>query len=319
MNSAKSPAPGPANEMTFAVRRFFSSLLVIFCVASLTFLLARLMKGGPFDREREMPAHLKGELEAKYKLSGSLWQQYLAFVGDLAQGDLRVSTKYRDWRVSELLAQKMPTSIALGLAAFVLAAGGGVFLGAWAALRSDSWVDISAMFASLAAISVPAFVVGPLLIAVFSLWLGWLPVGGWGSAKQLILPAICLAAPYVAYVARLMRNSLIETLRADFMRTAKAKGVGEWSALARHAMKVAILPVVSFLGPLAANLLTGSMVVESIFNIPGAGGIFVNAIQNRDVMLLVGAVILYSALLVLFNFIVDVSYSFLDKRIKLHG
>jgi oligopeptide transport system permease protein len=304
---------------SFTLRRLFSSLLVLFCVASLTFLLARMMKGGPFDRERELPAHLKGMLEKQYKLDGSLWDQYKAFVADLARGDLRASTKYRDWRVAELLWQKMPTSLALGACAFVIAAVGGVFAGAWAAMRKDTWIDFTAMFGALAAISVPAFVLGPLMIAVFCIWLGWFPVGGWGMIKQIPLPALCLAAPYVAYVARLMRNSLIEVLRSDFMRTARAKGVGEWEALARHAMKVAVLPVISFLGPLAANLLTGSMVVEAIFNIPGGGSIFVNAIQNRDVMLLVGAVIVYSFLLVFFNFLVDVAYSLLDKRIQLHG
>ncbi len=305
--------------LAFAFRRLLSSLLVVFCVASLTFLLARAMKGGPFDRDRPMPEHLKGELEAKYKLGGSIWQQYTAFVADLLRGDLRVSTKYRDWRVDELLAQKMPISLALGFAAFLIAAGFGILTGAWAAMRRDTWVDFWAMFGSLLAISVPAFVAGPLLIAIFGIWLGWLPIGGWGTAAQLVLPAVCLAAPYVAYVARLMRNSLIEVLRSDFMRTAKAKGVGEWRAVRSHAMKVAILPVISFLGPLAANLLTGSMVVESIFNIPGAGAIFVNAIQNRDAMLLVGAVVVYCGLLVFFNFIVDITYSLLDKRIKLHG
>ena len=303
----------------FAVRRLISSLLVIFCVASLTFLMARMMKGGPFDRERPMPEHLKGELEAKYELSGSIWQQYTAFVSDLLQGDLRVSTKYRDWRVSELLGQKMPVSLSLGAVAFMIAAFGGVSIGAWAAMRKDTWIDFSSMLASLMAISIPSFIAGPLMIAVFGIWLGWLPVGGWGSLVQIILPAICLAAPYMAYVSRLMRNSLIEVLRADFMRTARAKGLSEWRATGRHAMKVALLPVISFLGPLAANLLTGSMVVESIFNVPGAGTIFVNAIQNRDVMLLVGAVIIYCALLVFFNFIVDVIYTILDKRIQLHG
>lgn len=303
----------------FIVRRLVSSIVVMFCVASLTFLLARMMKGGPFDRERELPEHLKGQLEEKYKLNGTLWQQYQAFIIDLARGDLRASTKYRDWRVDELLLQKMPTSLALGACAFLISALAGVFAGAWAAMRKDSWIDVSCMLAALASISVPTFVLGPLMITILSIWLGWLPVGGWGQASQLLLPALCLAAPYAAYVARLMRNSLIEVLKTDFMRTARAKGLGEWEAVARHAIKVALLPVVAFLGPLAANLLTGSMVVESIFNIPGGGTIFVNAIQNRDVMLLVGAVILYSFLLVFFNFVVDLVYSLLDKRIHLHG
>jgi oligopeptide transport system permease protein len=175
------------------------------------------------------------------------------------------------------------------------------------------------MFTALLFISVPTFITGPALVAVFGLWLGWFPIGGWGEWRHLVLPACCLAAPYVAYVARLMRNSLLEVMKSDFLRTARAKGLSLSQAVIRHAMKVALLPVVSFLGPLAANLFTGSMVVESVFDISGAGSVFVNSIQNRDVMLLVGAVIVYCLLLVLFNFVVDVMYSFLDKRIKVYG
>jgi oligopeptide transport system permease protein len=292
---------------------------VLFCVASLTFLLARSMKGGPFDRERPVPEHLKGELEKKYKLSGSLWEQYTAFVADLLRGDLRVSTKYRDWSVTEILAQKMPTSFLLGGTAFLIAAVLGVTLGTYAAIKRGSLGDAGAMFSALLFISVPTFITGPALVAVFGLWLGWFPIGGWGEWRQLVLPACCLAAPYVAYVARLMRNSLLEVMKSDFLRTARAKGLSLSQAVIKHAMKVAILPVVSFLGPLAANLFTGSMVVESVFDISGAGSVFVNSIQNRDVMLLVGAVIVYCVLLVLFNFVVDVMYGFLDKRIKVYG
>jgi oligopeptide transport system permease protein len=305
--------------LTFALRRLVASVAVLFCVASLTFLLARSMKGGPFDRERPMPEHLKGELEKKYKLGGSLWEQYTAFVADLLRGDLRVSTKYRDWSVAEILAQKMPTSFVLGGTAFLIAAGLGVTVGTYAAIRRGQLADTASMFSALLLISVPTFITGPALVGVFGLWLGWFPIGGWGHWKQLILPACCLAAPYVAYVARLMRNSLLEVMKSDFLRTARAKGLTLSQAVVRHAMKVAILPVVSFLGPLAANLFTGSMVVESVFDISGAGSVFVNSIQNRDVMLLVGAVIVYCILLVLFNFVVDIIYGFLDKRIKIYG
>ena len=175
------------------------------------------------------------------------------------------------------------------------------------------------MFGALLSISIPSFISGPFLIAIFALWLGWLPVGGWGTVSQMILPSLCLAAPYIAYVARLMRNSLLDVLKSDFLRTARAKGLTETQAVVRHAVKVAILPVVTFLGPLAAHLLTGSMIVESVFNISGAGMIFVNSIQNRDVFLLGGAVIVYCVLLVLFNLFVDVIYTLLDKRIKLYA
>ncbi len=305
--------------LSFLLRRAFSSVIVIFCVISITFVLARITKGGPFDKEKEPPPHIKEALLTRYKLNGSVWDQYTAYVGSLVRFDLGLSTRYRDWRVSELLRQKMPNSFALGSLAFVIASCAGVFLGSLAAMKKDTWIDRSAMFGALLSISIPSFISGPFLIAVVALGLGWLPVGGWGTFQQMILPAICLAAPYIAYVARLMRNSLLDVLKSDFLRTARAKGLTETQAVARHAVKVAILPVVTFLGPLAAHLLTGSMIVESVFNISGAGMIFVNSIQNRDVFLLGGAVIVYCALLVLFNLFVDVLYTLLDKRIKLYA
>lgn len=305
--------------LSFLLRRALSSVIVIFCVISITFVLARITKGGPFDKEKEPPPHIKEALLTRYKLNGTLWEQYTAYVGSLVKFDLGLSTRYRDWRVSELLRQKMPNSFTLGSLAFVIASFGGVFLGTLAAMKKDTWTDRSAMFGALLAISIPSFISGPFLIAVFALWLGWLPVGGWGTTRQMILPAICLAAPYVAYVARLMRNSLLDVMKSDFLRTAKAKGMPMGQAVVKHAVKVAILPVITFLGPLAAHLLTGSMIVESVFNISGAGMIFVNSIQNRDVFLLGGAVIVYCALLILFNLLVDVIYTLLDKRIRLYA
>lgn len=305
--------------LSFLLRRALSSVIVIFCVISITFVLARITKGGPFDKEKEPPPHIKEALLTRYKLNGTLWDQYTAYVGSLVKFDLGLSTRYRDWRVSELLRQKMPNSFTLGSLAFVIASFGGVFLGTLAAMKKDTWTDRSAMFGALLAISIPSFISGPFLIAVFALWLGWLPVGGWGTTQQMILPAICLAAPYVAYVARLMRNSLLDVMKSDFLRTAKAKGMPMGQAVVKHAVKVAILPVITFLGPLAAHLLTGSMIVESVFNISGAGMIFVNSIQNRDVFLLGGAVIVYCVLLILFNLLVDVIYTLLDKRIRLYA
>ena len=294
--------------LPFLLRRALSSVIVIFCVISITFVLARITKGGPFDKEKEPPPHIKEALLTRYKLNGTVWDQYTAYVGSLVRFDLGLSTRYRDWRVAELLRQKMPTSFALGSLAFVIASCAGVVLGSLAAMKKDTWIDRTAMFGALLSISIPSFISGPFLIAIFALWLGWLPVGGWGTVSQMILPSLCLAAPYIAYVARLMRNSLLDVLKSDFLRT-----------VVRHAVKVAILPVVTFLGPLAAHLLTGSMIVESVFNISGAGMIFVNSIQNRDVFLLGGAVIVYCVLLVLFNLFVDVIYTLLDKRIKLYA
>lgn len=303
----------------FLLRRAFSSVIVIFCVITITFVLARITKGGPFDREKEPPAHIKEALLTRYKLNGTLWEQYTAYAGSLLRFDLGLSTRYRDWRVSELLRQKLPASFALGTLALLIASTAGVMLGTLAAMRKDTWLDRAAMSGALLCISIPSFISGPFLIAVAALWLGWLPAGGWGTAQQMILPALCLAAPYIAYIARLMRNSLLDVMKSDFLRAARAKGLSETQAVVKHAAKVAILPVVTFLGPLAAHLLTGSMIVESVFNISGAGMVFVNSIQNRDVFLLGGAVIVYCVLLVLFNLLVDVIYTLLDKRIQLHA
>jgi oligopeptide transport system permease protein len=301
----------------FIFRRFISMLFVLFCVVTITFFLIRLAPGGPFDRERKVPKAIEQQLLAKYKLDGPLTSQYGDYLKDLLHGDLRLSTKYRNRTVNELLAQTLPVTITLGLAAFVIATIGGVWLGCLAAVRHNTAVDTGAMLAAMFAISIPTFVSGPLLILIFGLKLGWLPVGGWGGWRNLVLPALTLAGPYVAYIARLMRSSMLEVLGADFIRTARAKGLGETRIIYKHAVKIAILPVVSFLGPLAANLLTGSMVVETIFNIPGAGGFFVNSIQNRDGFLLGGVVIVYCSMLVVLNLVVDVGYTWLDKRIKL--
>ena len=303
--------------IAFIFRRLVSLVFVLFCVVTITFFLIRLAPGGPFDRERKIPPQIEKQLLAKYKLDGPLLQQYRDYVADLLRGDLRMSLKYRSRTVNELLAQTLPVSATLGVAAFLIATTAGVWLGCWAAVRHHTAIDTGAMFAAMFAISVPTFVTGPLLILIFGLKLGWLPVGGWGSWPSLILPSVTLAGPYVAYIARLMRTSMLEVLGNDFVRTARAKGLAESGVIYKHAIKVAILPVVSFLGPLAANLLTGSIVVETIFNIPGAGPFFVNSIQNRDGFLLGGVVIVYCALLVAMNLVVDVAYTWLDRRIKL--
>jgi len=303
--------------IAFLVRRLAALGAVLFCVVTITFFLIRISPGGPFDSERKIPPAIEKQLLAKYKLDGPLSQQYLGYLRDLLRGNLRDSTKYRNRSVAEILAQTLPITMALGSAAFVLALAGGVFLGVVAAAAHGTWKDTLAMLIALAAISLPAFITGPVMILVFSLWLRWLPVGGWGSPGALVLPGITLAAPYVAYIARLLRGSMMETLGQDFIRTARAKGLSEHVVLYRHALRVAILPVVSFLGPLAAHLLTGSIVVETIFYIPGAGGFFVNSILNRDGFLLGGVVIVYCTMLVIFNLAVDVIYTLLDRRIRL--
>ncbi len=304
--------------LAFVLRRLATMVLVLFCVVSVTFFLIRLAPGGPFDRERALPPAIEAALLAKYKLDGTLWQQYTGYISDLARGDLRLSTKYRNRSVNELLAQTLPTTALLGLVAFGIATIGGVTLGGWAAARRGKPDETAAMFLAILAISIPTFVSGPLLILIFSLKLGWFPVGGLSSPLSLVLPAITLSGPYVAYIARLTRTSMLEVLDLDFVRTARAKGLAEWKVVSKHAAKVALLPVLSFLGPLAAHLLTGSIVVETIFNIPGAGGFFVHSIQNRDGFLLGGVVIVYCTVLVLLNLVVDIAYTWMDRRIKLY-
>ncbi len=303
----------------FLIRRLAALVVVLFCVVTITFFLMRIAPGGPFDAERKLTPAIEKQLLAKYELDGPLYKQYFDYMRDLLRGDLRDSIKYRNRSVAEILAQTLPVTIALGAVAFALAVTGGVTLGVMAAAGKGTWKDTLAMLFALSAISLPAFIVGPILILVFSLWLKWLPVGGWGDPAAMILPAITLAAPYVAYIARLLRGSMLETLGQDFIRTARAKGLTERVVLYKHALRVAILPVISFLGPLAAHLLTGSIVVETIFHIPGAGGFFVNSILNRDGFLLGGVVIVYCALLVIFNLAVDILYTLLDRRIRLDG
>ena len=303
----------------FLLRRILSSIVVLLCAASITFLLSVSQKGGPFEKEK-LSELAKAEKEKQYGLDGPRWLQLARYQKRLIfEGDMNVSLRYKDRGVAEVLGQKFPNSLVLGACAFLVASIGGVLAGCVAAMKKDTWVDASAMLVALAAISVPTFITGPVLVAIFGLWLRWLPIGGFGNAAQLVMPSACLALPFMAYVARLMRNSLLDVMSQPHMRTAKAKGLAPAAAIARHAMKVAILPVVTYLGPMAAYVLTGSFVVETVFNIPGVGGVFVNAIQNVDPFLLTGAVIVYAALIVFFNLVVDVVYVFLDKRIRLHG
>lgn len=301
------------------LRRLPSLAFVLLCVITLTFFLIRLAPGGPFDRERKIPPAIEAQLLAKYELDGPLWSQFTGYLADVVRGDLRLSTKYRNRSVNEILAQTLPVTFALGGMAFVLAAVSGIWLGAFAAVRRDSTADRLAMGTALLGLSIPMFVVGPVLVLVFGIWLNWLPVGGWGSPAQIVLPAVTLALPFAAVIARLMRTSLLEVLNQDFVRTARAKGLPARTVLYKHALRVAVLPVVTYLGPLAAHLLTGSIVVETVFNIPGAGGFFVHSILNRDGFLLGGVVIVYCSLLIGFNLLVDASYALLDRRIRVDG
>ncbi len=313
---------------TFIVRRIFSLFLVLLVAVTASFCLLRLAPGNPFTQsERAMtPEQLNAE-ERKYDLDGSLASQWARYIGvarknaghfsGLLQGDFSPCLKYKDRTVRELIVQTIPVSATLGALTLILATFVGVTIGSLAALKKDKLADAGTMFFALFAVSLPTFVVGPALILVFALWLGWLPVGGWNGVSSIVLPAITLAGPFIAYISRLTRTSMLEVLGQDFIRTARAKGLAEKRVIYRHALKVAVLPVVSFVGPLAANLVTGSLVVESVFNLPGMGGFFVNSVLNRDVFLCCGTVVIYCTLLVLLNLVVDITYKFLDPRITL--
>lgn len=313
---------------TFIVRRIISLFVVLLVAVSASFCLLRLAPGNPFAQgEKAISTEQLHALERKYDLDRSVASQLARYLGvmknnegkfsGLLQGDFRPCLKYKDRTVRELIDQTVPVSATIGAAALLLATTIGIFLGSMAALKKDSVMDAGTMFFALFAVSLPTFVVGPTLILIFALWLGWLPVGGWSGFASLILPAVTLAGPFVAYISRLTRTSMLEVLGQDFVRTARAKGLPERSVIYRHALKVGILPVVSFTGPLAANLVTGSLVIESVFNLPGMGGFFVNSVLNRDVFLCCGTVVIYCTLLVLLNLVVDVAYKFIDPRIKL--
>ncbi len=319
----------------FILRRIFSLFFVLLIAVAVSFCLLRKAPGNPFAlNEKQSSPETVARQERKFNLDGPVWWQCARYLGfarqnadpdrglparfsGLLQGDLQPCLKFKDRTVAELIAQSLPVSVILGAVALLLSTTLGVWLGSVAAVRKNTWLDSATMLGALFAISVPTFVTGPALVLVFSLWLGWLPVGGWGGISSLILPAITLAAPFVAYIARLTRTSMLEVLHQDFVRTAHAKGLGERRVLYKHVLKVGILPVVSFLGPLTANLLTGSLVIESVFSLPGMGGFFVNSVLNRDVFLCCGSVTIYCALLVGMNLLVDIAYQWLDPRIRL--
>ena len=313
---------------TFILRRILSLVVVLLVAVTVTFCLLRKAPGNPFALgEKQSSPETIAAQERKFDLDGPVWSQCARYLGitkgnsghrsGLLQGDLKPCLKFKDRTVAELISQALPVSAILGASALLLATTLGVWLGSIAAVRKNTWVDSATMLGALAAISVPTFVTGPALVLIFSLWLGWLPVGGWTGISSLILPAITLAGPFIAYIARLTRTSMLEVLNQDFVRTAHAKGLSERRVLYKHVLKVGILPVVSFLGPLAANLLTGSLVIESVFSLPGMGGFFVNSVLNRDVFLCCGSVTIYCTLLVGMNLFVDITYKWLDPRIRL--
>ena len=302
----------------FILQRLLTAIPTLLVIATLAFMLLHLTPGGPFDSDRLLVPQIQRSIEAHYHLDEPLWRQYLRYLNNLARGDLGPSFQYRNTSVNELVAQGLPVDAAIGGTAMLLALllGGGV--GLLAATRLGSWRDRAAMGVAMLGISVPVFVTGPLLILVFAMRLHWLPAGDWvsGSWRHLVLPALALALPYTAYIARIVRAAASDALSQPYIRTARAKGLPLRTVVLRHASRPTLVPLVSFLGPALAGVLTGSIVIEQVFGLPGIGRLFVTGALNRDYTVVTGITVLYGALIIALNLLVDLCYAWLDPRIR---
>jgi len=304
--------------LRYTLLRVLGAIPTLLLVIVLAFLMVHAAPGGPFDDERALPADVEANIRSAYHLDEPLPKQFVRYLAGLAQGDLGPSYRYRDYTVSELIGRSFPLSLQLGVLAMALAIAVGVSAGTVAALKQDSYLDRIVMALSMTGISIPVFVFAPVLVLLFAVKLQWLPAG-WSStsgASRLLLPVITLALPQIAYIARLTRASMIDVLGRDFIRTARAQGLGTMTVVRLHALKPAMLPVLSYMGPAIAAILTGSVVVEEIFGIPGLGQFFVRGALNRDYTLVLGIVVFYATLIVFLNLVVDVLYGALDPRVR---
>ncbi len=303
---------------TFVIRRFLSIIPTLFLVATLVFVFVRFAPGGPFTTERAYPPEVMKNIEKQYNLDQPIHMQYVTWLGNIVtKGSLGNSTKYANRTVEELIGITLPVSMELGALGMLLALAVGVPLGIIGAVRQNTWKDSLAMASAMLGISIPRFVLAPLLVLVFSLKLYWLPVARWETWRHAVLPVFCAALPMAAYIARLSRAGMLEVIHSDFVRTARAKGLPERLVILRHALRGGMLPVVSFIGPGFAGLLVGSLVIEKIFDIPGMGRYLVEAVQNRDYNLVAGVALVYGSLLMVSNALVDVAYKLLDPRVEL--
>jgi oligopeptide transport system permease protein len=299
------------------IRRLMTAIPTLLAIIILSFVLMRVAPGGPFDGERPLAPETRLALEAAYGLDKPLWQQITLYLGRIFQGDFGPSLVYRDFTVSGLIAQSLPISLLIGGLALLLATSVGIFAGLISALRAGQYHDRIIMMAATVLTALPTFVTGPLLAMVFGLWLGWLPVSGQGDGVGwLVLPVIALALPVMGGVAKLARAGLSEILGQDHIRAAKARGIAPLTLLFRHALRPALIPVASYLGPAAASLLTGAVVIETVFGLPGLGRYFVQGALNRDYPLVLGVVTLYAGLIILFNLFADLIYGWLDPRMR---
>ncbi len=304
----------------YIIRRLIGLIPTLFIIITISFFIIRIAPGGPFTAERAITEQVMANIEAKYHLDEPLVMQYLRYLWDVVRGDLGPSYRYNDHDVNYYIFNSLPDSLFLGVVSMTIAIILGIGAGMIASLRQNSWMDYTAMSAAVVGISVPLFVIGPVLMWIFAMQLGWLPTSGWITGRYgwvtLIMPAITLAFPRFANIARLSRASMLEVLRSDYIRTARAKGLSERVIMFKHVLKGAMLPVVSYLGPAFAATITGSVVVETIFRVPGLGRFFVQSALNRDYTLIMGTVIVYSVILIIMNFIVDIVYAYLDPRVS---
>ena len=312
--------------MRYALKRFLGAIPTLFVIVTLAFFMMRIAPGGPFDGARRLPPEVERNVKAAYDLDKPLGQQYLIYLGKLAHGDLGPSYRNKDFTVVQLIATGLPVSARLGLSAMALALLLGTALGVSAALKQNHWEDYSVMGVAMLGITIPTFVTAPILTLIFGIYgislFGHdlsLPVGGWngGALANMVLPVTVLALPQTAIVARMMRGSMVEVLRANYIRTARAKGLPTSRIVLGHALRAAALPLVSYLGPALAAILTGSLIVEQIFGLPGIGRYFVQGALNRDYTLVMGVVICYAALIIVLNFLADIAYGILDPRVRL--
>jgi oligopeptide transport system permease protein len=300
------------------LKRLLWGIPVLWLILTLTFFLLRAAPGGPFDQERELSAEVEQLIAQKYQLDQPLVIQYSNYLKSALQGDLGPSFQYADYSVNQLIALGLPVSLKIGFYALLFSLVFGVILGAFAAMYANKWPDLMAMIVAVIGISTPNFVIAPLLILLFAVHMQWLPVGGWsgGQWQYLVLPVVTLSFPYVAAIARLVRGGLMEVLSQPFIQTARAKGLSNFQVMFNHALRPAMLPVVSYLGPAAVGLMTGSVVIEQIFGIPGMGRYFVQGALNRDYTLVLGVVLVIGLMMILFNLLVDLLYRWLDPRVK---
>ncbi|MEA9389454.1 oligopeptide ABC transporter permease OppB [Acerihabitans sp. TG2] len=304
--------------LKFIIRRFLEAIPTLFILITLSFFMMRLAPGSPFSSERGLSPEVMANIEAKYHLNDPMLKQYGDYLVQLAHGDFGPSFKYKDYSVNDLVASSFPVSAKLGLASFILAVLLGVTAGVIAALRQNTKWDYLAMGFAMTGVVIPSFVVAPLLVLIFSITLRWLPGGGWndGGLRYIMLPMIALSLAYIASIARITRGSMIEVLHSNFIRTARAKGLPMRRIIFNHALKPALLPVISYMGPAFVGIITGSMVVETIFGLPGIGQLFVNGALNRDYSLVLSLTILVGTLTIFFNAIVDVLYAVIDPKIR---